>query len=283
MTMGCSGQPPEDAASPQAEAPTDDAREDTVEFWKNHRAGMDARRQGRWTAAVAAFRRALEIRPEHETTHYYLASALFETGHHAEAVAHWEAILVHHPMSSRANVQLAAVHAIPDLLDLFDLDRARAHLERALELNREETGPLIRLGEVEVARGNESKGRELLEQARLTNPRAASAHYLCAYLSWKAGDEAQAQQDLKLALDALAVTRQAQTPMLEGDIRVGDMETMARETMSSRRLFAPLLHDLREGGETSVATEAGKVSAYLKSLPTATGASPAKAPRSGSG
>lgn len=257
----------DDAPVTSASRATDPERLDTVRFWEHYRSGMKARQAGQWSKAVDSFRQALKLRPDHETSHYYLGSSLFEVGEHEQARIHWQAMIEVNPLSSRAHVQLGTLYSCPTLPDLFDLEKARAHLKRAVELNPEETGPVTRLGEVEFASTNWTRARELLDAARRTNPRAASAHYLCAYLAWQEGRSQDAMDALGSAQEALRVSRAADVPMLEGDTRARDDETVAHETMSAQRLFASLLVGLASNESPSLEEEAARIETYLANLP----------------
>jgi tetratricopeptide (TPR) repeat protein len=249
----------------------DDVRAATVAFWQHYRGAMKARREGQWEAAVARFAQALAINPEHEDSLYYLGNAYFEADEYEKAAESWRRLLEVNPMASRAHVQLAQLRSCPDVEGMFDLWAARSALERAIALNPEESGPLSRLGEVELALENRVRAAELFADARRTNPRAASALYLGAYLAVKNADRATAATLLSEAQSAVAVSRVTDLPALEGDIRPGDEENRVGETMSSRRLFAPLLQRLREQESMDADLEASAVDDYLRGLPKAGG------------
>jgi tetratricopeptide (TPR) repeat protein len=80
-----------------------------------------------------------------------------------------------------------------------DLLAAAAALERALEINLEETGSLLALGEVELLLGELDLAEERLELACRTNPRAVGGFFLRAYIAWRRGDERAARELLEKA------------------------------------------------------------------------------------
>jgi tetratricopeptide (TPR) repeat protein len=244
-----------------------EARQAIVMFWEHYRTGMKARRGGNWQLAVEEFSTALELQPGHEDSLYYLGNALFELGEYERAASSWRLLLLENSMASRAHVQLGQISSCPDVTGMFDLDVARAELERAVALNPEASGPLGRLGEVELALGHRDRAGELFAHVRQMNPRSASAHYLGAYLSWKDSDEQRANEYAEKARLALNVSRVTDTPVLEGDIRPEDEGKQVDQTLSSRRLFAPLLQRLGELEEIDMALEASLVDAYLDALP----------------
>jgi tetratricopeptide (TPR) repeat protein len=249
----------------------DEDRQAIVKFWEHYRSGMKARRQGNWKLAVEEFSTALEFQPGHEDSLYYMGNALFELGEYEQAASSWRLLIVENPMASRAHVQLGQISSCPDVTSMFDLDVARAELEKAVALNPEASGPLGRLGEIELALGNRDRAGELFAHVRQMNPRAASAHYLGAYLAWKDADEARAREYSEKARLALNVSRVTDTPVLEGDIRPEDEGKQVDQTLSSRRLFAPLLQRLSELEEIDMELEASLVDAYLDALPDSRG------------
>ena len=257
------------APEPEVAEPAYDneAREAVTKFWIHYRSGMKARRAGNWQLAVEEFATALEFQPGHEDSLYYMGNALFELGEYEQAASSWRLLLVENSMAARAHVQLGQLSSCPDVANMFDLDVARAEMEQAVALNPEASGPLGRLGEVELALGNRERAGELFAHVRQMNPQAASAHYLGAYLAWKDSDEQHAREYSEKARLALNVSRVTDTPVLEGDIRPEDEGKQVDQTLSSRRLFAPLLQRLAELEEIDMAQEASLVDAYLAALP----------------
>jgi tetratricopeptide (TPR) repeat protein len=254
-----------------SESADQEHRAATVAFWQHYRSAMKSRRAGEWSAAIEQFRRALELDPKHEDSLYYMGNALFESGEFEDAERSWQQLLEANSMASRAHAQLGQLRSCPDVESLFDLEAARLSFEQALALNQEESGPLSRLGEVELALGNVARAAKLLEDARRSNPRSASAHYLGAYIAMRKGEPANAAALLSAARSAVTVKRATELPVLEGDIRLGDSEKLVGETMSGRRLFAPLLEQLRGRESVDAATEADAVDAYLRAIPHAGG------------
>lgn len=267
--FGCGGATPDDAAESKPELSAEKAA--VVEFWQHYRAAMKARRTGQWGEAIELFAKALELNPKHEDSLYYLGNARFESADYEGAAQSWRRLLEVNPMASRAHVQLGQLHSCPDLAVLFDLQEARREFELALELNPEESGPLSRLAEVVFALDAGEQAAKLLDDAMRSNPRAAAAHYLAAYLATREGDSTRAVTLLEAARAAVTVSRVTAVPTLEGDIRPGDQEDRVEETMSRRRLFAALLERLKTEEAIDAAAEAAAVDAYLEELPAAAG------------
>ena len=92
-------------------------------------------------------------------------------------------------------------------------------MEIAHELNPEETGALLVLGEIALLRGEPDKAEQRLAAACRTNPRAAGGIFLRAYLVWKRGEEAGARALLAQARQALGKDWQPQGSTSEGDVK----------------------------------------------------------------
>jgi len=194
-----------------------DERARVLQFWETQRAAMRAvKREGDLPRAVELFRAALELDPDHTDSRYYLASSLAAMGQPSEALSELTTLLEIDPRSHRALKQWGTLRALtastPD--DLVD---AVATLDRARQVNPEETGTLIALGEVEAMRGEHAAARAHLAHACQTNPRAVGGFFLRAYLAWKAGDAAETKRLLGSAREALGPEWKPAGTTAEGD------------------------------------------------------------------
>jgi len=174
-------------------------RHSVTAFWEAHRAAMDAmKREGDLERAIVLFRRALALDPSHEDARYYLANCLAATGEPAAALDELDRLRRQNPQSQRAQLRwavLRAVHATSEA----DLAAAEAAAERALEINREETGSLLLLGELALIRGDDARAEQRLALACRTNPRAAGGFFLRAFIAHRAGRDDESR-DLLLAV-----------------------------------------------------------------------------------
>ena len=75
---------------------------------------------------------------------------------------------------------------------------ARQALASALRLNSEETGTLVLLGEVELARGDFASAQTTFAHVCQANPRAANAWYFRGYIAWKNGDLRTSDSDAQV-------------------------------------------------------------------------------------
>lgn len=194
-------------------------KEQLVEFWKRERGAMDAMKIDKdIPQAIALFRQALELNPQHEDSRYYLGQCLATEGDAPGALAKLEELVRLNPQSHRGHQQwgtlLARFAASP-----ADLAAAERSLERAHELNPEETGALLVLGEIALLRHDAPKANERLATACRTNPRPAGGFFLRAFLAWKSGDRPGAEQLLGDTRQALGKDWQPRGTTAEGDVK----------------------------------------------------------------
>ena len=195
------------------------SREETVRFWKSFNRATTLRIGGDCREALAVYREALGINPSHEDSLYYSGHCLWDTGSIEEARLSFRKLLAVNPESVRAHVALASALVAPDGAGALDLVAAEKHLRRAHQINLEETGPMVRLGEILVLRGDRAQAAEWLEAAARTNPRSVEAACLAGYLRWMRQDEKGARDFYLKAVAAMRVVAPAGGVPGEGDTR----------------------------------------------------------------
>ena len=108
----------------------------------------------------------------------------------------------------------------------MQLDSAQRHLQRAHELNKEENGPVLRLGEVALLRGDLALARRQFATVIATNASSAAAHFYAGYIAWKENDARVAREEF-----AQAITTPAAPPpggvAGEGDTKRGTAPPVA--------------------------------------------------------
>ncbi len=127
-------------------APLDRAA--AAQFWAKQHAAMDAmKRDGDCSKAVPLFREVLAINPQHEDSHYYLASCLADLGDVPSAITELNTLIRINPQNHRAFQRKGELLAA-SASSRSQLEAARQALDAALHLNSEETGTLVLLGQV---------------------------------------------------------------------------------------------------------------------------------------
>ena len=190
-----------------------------MKFWETERAAMDALKvehdHGR---AAALFREAIALNPVHEDSRYYLGLCLASQGDVEGALTALAGLQGLNPQSHRAWQQWGVLRAL-FARSGADLAAAEQALQRAHDLNPEETGALLVLGEVALLRGDRQLAEERLAAATRTNPKAVGGFFLRGYLAWKRGDAPAARRFLELARNALGPDWQPQGATSEGDVK----------------------------------------------------------------
>jgi len=222
-------------------------REMTVRFWDLFRRATRLRTSGDFTAAAGDYQAALGIDPNHEDALYYLGQCRFESGDAVAARRAFERLLSINRNSARGELALAGLLASPDL-GPFDLASAEAHLRRAHAINAEETGALVRLGEIRIVRGDLAEAGALLEAACRTNPKSVEAAFLAGYLRWEAGRRDEAERFLQRARRGARPDAPAHGVLSEGDRKVAAPPLSSTE---GRTLFGDLSAPLRGAGATA--------------------------------
>jgi tetratricopeptide (TPR) repeat protein len=195
------------------------SKADTVQFWANQHAAMDAmKRERNFAKAAKLFREALAINPNHEDSHYYLANCLVELEEMPAAVSELDTLIRINPQNHRAYQRKGELLAA-SASSRGQLSAARQAFGEALRLNSEETGTLVLLGEVELAQGALPEADRDFARVLQANPRAANAWYFRGYISWKRGDPHQASAMLSQARTALGPDWKPAGAVLEGDVR----------------------------------------------------------------
>ena len=200
---------------------TIDARERIRRFWSIYREATAQRIARQPQLAAESYARALELDPDHEDALYYGGSMRLELGDFDGAARDWRHLLVVNPSSARTHSRLGALHQCLDPRAPFQLDSAEWHLRRAHELNQEENGPLLHLGEVALVRGDLASARRYFTAVLATHSTNSSAHFYTGYLAFRAHDSTRARDELRQA--AATPTPSAPVPgaSSEGDTRHG--------------------------------------------------------------
>lgn len=100
-----------------------------------------------------------------------------------------------------------------------ELARAEESLETAHRLNPEETGTLLLMGEVSIAKGDLSEAARRFELACRANPRAGGALFLRGYIAWRRGDSKQAASLLAAAQATRGKEWKPKGSVAEGDVQ----------------------------------------------------------------
>ena len=207
-------------------------------FWDTYRRATDLKLQGAWAAAASAYREALEIDPAHEDALYSLGNVLFELERYRGAAAAWRRLIEVNPQSTRAHIQLGAVYSCGASGAPLDLGVAEREFQRALAINKEETGPVFKLGEVCLLSGQRQRALTYFTAVVRSNVRSVQAHYLIGYLNWLEGELEESRNALQQAV-SLSRPKQSDGAFVgEGDTRGGKGGPLLAEGEGRKSFFA---------------------------------------------
>lgn len=190
-------------------------------FWETYRRATEHRIAGRSAAAAEEYTRALALSPEHQDALYYLGNMYFDLGDLAAAERAWQRLVKIDPTSARAHSQLGTLYFCVGEEGRLQPERARAELQRALAINREETGPLLHLGEIALVQGDLEEARYYFDAIVGSNPSSTEAHFYQGYLAWQAGALERAAELLAAASRHARPAAPAEGVPGEGDTRAG--------------------------------------------------------------
>ncbi len=201
-------------------AVSDEERAATARFWTLLRRATDERLAGRYADAAASYREALALNDRHQDALYYLGNAYLALGRHADAEAAWRRLADVNPNSSRAYTQLGDLYLCRGA-ETFDLDAAEAAFARAMEVNLEETGPLLYMGQVMLLRGDLARARDYFDAVSASNYRSVEAHFFGGYVAWQAGERPRADTLFAAAVRHAEPEQPAGGVPGEGDTKQG--------------------------------------------------------------
>ena len=205
-------------------------------FWAIMREATTYRINGDYARALESYERALALNPRHGDALYYAGTMQLELGKYAEAAGSWRRQLASDPSSARAFSQLGALFLCTGGDGPLIPDSADAYFQRAHEINKEETGPLLRLGESALVRGDLARAKQYVQTVLSTHATSAPAHFYSGYFAFKAGNVAAAEQEFEKsrALPVAAVVAGATN---EGDLRPsGALRQVSQRCAALRRL-----------------------------------------------
>jgi tetratricopeptide (TPR) repeat protein len=193
-------------------------RERVRQFWALYHQANSDRTAGRFDHAIPLFRRALELDPRHEDSLFNLATSLKEIGAYAEATAVLRRLLEVNPASNRGWTELGNTLSTPLPGAPLDLAQARRAFERSIELNREQAGPFLELGRLELNQGDWKEAeRHLRIAAGFASP---EGNFLTGYALFRQKRYVEAAGFFRKVLDNYAheKTIAARGVLSEGDI-----------------------------------------------------------------
>jgi tetratricopeptide (TPR) repeat protein len=196
----------------------DAARQQVRDFWAAFNRASTLRTEGKFAEAAELYRRSAELNPRHEDSLYYLGTSLLELGEYAEAAQALRKLIALNPSSSRGHSQLGNTLATLAPGAVPDFEAARQAFLRSVEINREEAGPFLRLGLLEL---NYGKFNDALEHFRVAAGFASpEGLFWAGYTCYLLGHDDDAARFFIRALEIYSHERKvaARGVLSEGDV-----------------------------------------------------------------
>lgn len=180
-------------------------REDLTElrtFWEHHNRARDFLNHAVYDSAAFYYEKALNIKRDHEGVLYYLGSSRLFLRDYEEAREHWTRLAEMNPLSVRARLQLGGLYfcMTPDNT-LYDPEIAESYFQEAHLMNREDTGPQLKMAKISILQNRLDKAESQINVVRSVNFLSYQALFLSAYFDWLDGDYASSGQTLQEAAE----------------------------------------------------------------------------------
>ncbi|MBL7047769.1 MAG: tetratricopeptide repeat protein [Candidatus Marinimicrobia bacterium] len=215
-------------------------------FWDVYRQAAKYRIAGKPDEAAGKYLKAIELNNQHEDALYYLGNMYVELDEFEAAEQTWKHLIKVNPSSTRAHVQLGMLYLLFPHEALFNIDAAETEFQRALAINKEATTPLLRLGQIELIRGNLFESQRLLDAVIRSNQRSVESHFLRGYIDWKRKNPQKALTFLLKAGENSRPLATVQDFSGEGDTKTGHITGLSGNRGMLFDVFFENLSDLKE-------------------------------------
>ena len=223
----------EDTTRPSAE------KEKIIKFWEYYRKATDYRLNEQWEQAAENYRYALDLNGTHEDGLYYLGNMYIELSRYKEAKDCFLKLAQVNPKNSRAFLQLGNLYLSSE--EFFDIDKAESACRESLKINKEETGPLLLLGEVYLIRGQLEEAGSDFKAVTVSNFKSTEAYFMSGYIAWKKGDLTKANDLFSTAVKySKPADNSANKVIGEGDTKGGK----GFGTVTSKSVFHKFISEL---------------------------------------
>ena len=201
-------------------------RQKVEQFWDLYGRATSYRTGGKPELAAREYELALEIDGDHANSLYYLGNMYFALARFGGADSMWHRLVEINPHSARAHSRLGDLFLCLDH-GLLDIDRAGAEFSRAHEINKAETGPLIKLGQVALLRNDLDSALYLFSTVASTNAASFEAQFFKGYIAWRRGDLPAAAASFLTAVRATTLQKPTPDVSREGDTKFGGTPLLA--------------------------------------------------------
>ena len=196
-----------------------DKKEKIRNFWEHYWQATKHRIAGNLELAIAEYKNALEINGQHEDALHHLGNMYLEMGEYQAAERTWLRLLEKNPNSGRAHIQLGNLYLNYPRKEFFDIEKATAEFRVAFEINKEETAPILYLGQIFLIKGALENAQSYFSDVVGSNYKSVEAHFLNGYIFWKRGELELALNSLNKAVEYAKPEKKVNGVSAEGDTK----------------------------------------------------------------
>lgn len=196
-------------------------KEKIREFWDAYRSAQEFRTKHDFGHAREYYRKALDLNPVHEDALFNYGNACYELGRFGEAEDAWNRLIKVNPMNARAHYQLGNLFLRYDDPGYFNLNKSADEFNKARNLNRQVTGPLLHLGQISLIRNDLDEATRYFSSVAGTDPKGVEAYFQLGYISWLKKDPGKAAEYFRDAVGISQPEVRADTIPIEGDTQEG--------------------------------------------------------------
>lgn len=221
LLISCKNHNPENTSRISQQDTTSLARDKIRKFWEVYRSAQEFRSQHKFIDARDDFRLALEINPDHEDALFNYGNMCYELEEFPEAEKAWNHLIVVNPMNARAHYQLGNLYLRYENPEFFNLDKSAEEFDKARNLNRQVTGPLLHLGQISLIRNKLKDAEQYFLSVIGTDPKGIEAYFQLGYIDWREGKVTEATGYFGKAVSISRSLIKKDTIQVEGDTKLG--------------------------------------------------------------
>ncbi|MEX0905234.1 MAG: tetratricopeptide repeat protein [Balneolaceae bacterium] len=201
-----------------------------LEFRDHYSQASALQNDQQYETAAHWYEKALALNHDHEGTLYNLGNVNLLIKEFSEAEKYWRRLSQINPRSARAWLQLGTLYFCrDDQNSKFNPQLAKENYLKASDLNREETGPLLKLSKLAVFEKKYPEAEKYADIVLAQNYRSYQAYFLKGYIEWKKGNESASSEILsesknlfdsyqQVKMAGEGATAKGSGPMLSGDM-----------------------------------------------------------------
>lgn len=196
-------------------------KEEVKAFWEAYREAQKMRTDGKWEAAISAYRKAIKVDSLHQDSWFNMGNMYLELHQYYEAERCWKKVVFFNDNSAKAHMQLGRLYMSFDRPEMFNAAMAKREFLKSASINVVITGPQMQLGHLNLILGEKEEAETYYQGVIGSDTRNIEAHFLLAYLEWKSGNAEKAKIYFEKAVANSTPEKAIKDIPSEGDTREG--------------------------------------------------------------